>query len=133
MTKQCKCEHWEQCPVCMPHRFNDDGELLPIPLTPLQQAREDVAGLRMALAQSETMIERLQSQIDRAVILLRDIAAEPCDYDMEKQPAIYCANKFLAELDGKEWPTLETPNAGGNSAGTALSCQSVLNDGLGVG
>jgi hypothetical protein len=24
----------------MPHRFNDDGELLPVPLTPLQQATE---------------------------------------------------------------------------------------------
>lgn len=19
--KQCKCEHWQQCPTCMPHRF----------------------------------------------------------------------------------------------------------------
>ncbi len=26
---QCKCEHWEQCPVCMPHLFNPDGTRKP--------------------------------------------------------------------------------------------------------
>ena len=47
---------------------------------------------------------KLKEQIDKAVLLLRNIAAEPCDYDMEKQPAIYMANKFLAEMDGNAWP-----------------------------
>lgn len=28
--KQCKCEHWQQCPVCMPHRFDAEGNLLPL-------------------------------------------------------------------------------------------------------
>lgn len=26
---QCKCEHWEECHVCMPHRFNSDGTRKP--------------------------------------------------------------------------------------------------------
>ena len=47
--KQCKCEHWEQCPVCMPHRFDANGELLPIPLTPLQEAQETIAALMQDL------------------------------------------------------------------------------------
>lgn len=54
----------------------------------------------------------LKEKIGFAVHLLRDIAAEPCNYDMEKQPAIYCANKFLAALDGREWPQVVSPNAG---------------------
>jgi hypothetical protein len=51
--KQCKCEHWQQCPVCMPHRFDADGNLKPPEPTPLQAARaqidRDTALLRQAL------------------------------------------------------------------------------------
>lgn len=39
MSKECKCEHWQQCPVCMPHRFDKNGHLLPPEPTPLQAAR----------------------------------------------------------------------------------------------
>ena len=50
----CKCEHWQQCPICMPHRFNADGSLKPPEPTPLQACRHELenhsaAGHRLAL------------------------------------------------------------------------------------
>ena len=51
--KQCKCEHWQDCPVCQPRRFDADGNRLPPEPTPLQAARaqieKDEALLRQAL------------------------------------------------------------------------------------
>ena len=47
--KQCKCEHWQQCPVCMPHRFDADGSLLPPEPTLLQAARTEIASLKQRL------------------------------------------------------------------------------------
>ena len=51
--KQCKCEHWQECPVCQPSRFDADGNRLPPEPTPLQAARaqieKDTALLRQAL------------------------------------------------------------------------------------
>ena len=26
MTKQCKCEHWQDCATCAPQRFDADGK-----------------------------------------------------------------------------------------------------------
>ena len=54
--KRCKCEHWDQCPACMPHRFNSEGELLPAPLTPLQDAQNRIAELEQDL---QTTIDAL--------------------------------------------------------------------------
>ena len=51
--KRCKCEHWQQCPVCMPHRFDGEGKLLPPEPTPLQAARNECESLRELLAQAE--------------------------------------------------------------------------------
>lgn len=39
--KKCNCEHWQQCPVCMPHRFDADGNLKPPEPTPLEAARAE--------------------------------------------------------------------------------------------
>lgn len=47
--KQCKCEHWQQCPVCMPHRFDAEGNVLPPEPTPLQAARDEVERLTAEL------------------------------------------------------------------------------------
>lgn len=44
--KQCKCEHWQQCPVCMPHRFDAEGNLLPPEPTPLEAARAEIKRLK---------------------------------------------------------------------------------------
>lgn len=44
--KQCKCEHWQQCPVCMPHRFDANGALLPPEPTPLEALEELCAEFR---------------------------------------------------------------------------------------
>ena len=51
--KRCKCEHWQQCPVCMPHRFDGEGKPLPPEPTPLQAARNECESLRELLAQAE--------------------------------------------------------------------------------
>ena len=50
----CKCEHWQQCPICMPHRFDADGRVKPPEPTPLQACRHELenyaaAGHRLAL------------------------------------------------------------------------------------
>ena len=53
MTKQCKCEHWQECPVCQPRRFDANGNRLPPEPAPLQaawaQIEADEALLRQAL------------------------------------------------------------------------------------
>lgn len=58
--KQCKCEHWQECPVCQPSRFDADGNRLPPEPTPLQAARaqieKDTALLRQALEALESAI-----------------------------------------------------------------------------
>ena len=65
MSKQCKCEHWQQCPVCMPHRFDGDGNLLPPEPTPLQEARQEAQQLRDQLAASrDAEIVSLTNQRD---------------------------------------------------------------------
>lgn len=57
--KQCKCEHWEQCPVCMPHRFDAEGNLLPPEPTPLQACRAQVTALTSALFQAQEAAKAL--------------------------------------------------------------------------
>lgn len=47
--KQCKCEHWQQCPICMPHRFDAEGNVLPPEPTPLQAARTEIERLTAEL------------------------------------------------------------------------------------
>ena len=47
--KQCKCEHWQQCPTCMPHRFDAEGNLKPPEPTPLQAARAEIEALKQRL------------------------------------------------------------------------------------
>ena len=46
---QCKCEHWQQCPICMPHRFDAEGNVLPPEPTPLQAARTEIERLTAEL------------------------------------------------------------------------------------
>ena len=48
--KQCKCEHWQQCPVCMPHRFDAESNRLPPEPTPLQSARAEIEALNQRLS-----------------------------------------------------------------------------------
>ena len=47
--KQCKCEHWQQCPTCMPHRFDTEGNRLPPEPTPLQAAKAEIESLKQRL------------------------------------------------------------------------------------
>lgn len=49
--------------------------------------------------------------IERAMPLLRQIDADdPCDYGMEQQPMVYSVSKLLADIDGREWPPMQTAN-----------------------
>ena len=57
MSKQCKCEHWQQCPVCMPHRFDSNGNLLPPEPTPLQAARIRIEQLEAERDELKAAIE----------------------------------------------------------------------------
>ena len=51
MTKQCKCEHWQDCATCAPQRFDADGKRKPPEPTPLQACRAELEALREALAE----------------------------------------------------------------------------------
>lgn len=44
----CKCEHWQSCPKCMPNLFDEAGHRLPVMPSP---RREDIeaAGHQLAL------------------------------------------------------------------------------------
>ena len=61
--KQCKCEHWQQCPICMPHRFDAEGNVLPPEPTPLQAARDEVARLTAELARSYAYAKTLEQEV----------------------------------------------------------------------
>lgn len=60
--KQCKCEHWQQCPTCMPHRFDASGNLLPPERTPLQACRAQVTALTSALFEAQEAAKALQDE-----------------------------------------------------------------------
>lgn len=60
--KQCKCEHWQQCPVCMPHRFDAEGNRLPPEPTPLQAAQAQIKALTAALFQMQEAANALAAQ-----------------------------------------------------------------------
>ena len=57
--KQCKCEHWQECPTCMPHRFDADGNRKPPEPTPLEAARLQVKALTEALFQAQEAAKSL--------------------------------------------------------------------------
>ena len=67
--KQCKCEHWQQCPVCMPHRFDAEGNLLPPEPTPLQSARAEIEALNQRLFKLQNAareaLDALEGVLDR--------------------------------------------------------------------
>ncbi len=55
--KRCKCEHWQQCPICMPHRFDAEGNLLPPEPPPLEAARAEIKRLH---AVNQELLEALK-------------------------------------------------------------------------
>lgn len=58
MTRRCKCEHWQVCPVCAPQMFDGDGNLLPPEPTPLEAAKQEIKRLRAELAEVQRDAER---------------------------------------------------------------------------
>ena len=60
--KQCKCEHWQQCPTCMPHRFDEQGNLKPPEPTPLQAAKAEIESLKQRLFEMQNAAIDLAKQ-----------------------------------------------------------------------
>ena len=81
--KQCKCEHWQQCPVCMPHRFDAEGNLLPPEPTPLQAAQAQIKALTAALFQMQEAANALAAQREWVGLTDEDLAG--CDDEELKQ------------------------------------------------
>jgi hypothetical protein len=81
MSKQCKCEHWQQCPVCMPHRFDKNGHLLPPEPTPLQAARIRIEELEVERDQLRAKINVLREALSSAESALDESRDYPVTYD----------------------------------------------------
>ena len=78
--KQCKCEHWQQCPVCMPHRFDAEGNRLPPEPTPLQAAQAQIKALTAALFQMQEAATALAAQREWVGLTVADIYEIADDY-----------------------------------------------------
>ena len=79
--RKCKCEHWQQCPVCMPHRFDAEGNVLPPEPTPLQAARDEVERLTAELADYRKALEVRNKQLGVACMkhdLVHSLACGIC-------------------------------------------------------
>lgn len=79
--KQCKCEHWQQCPICMPHRFDAEGNVLPPEPTPLQAARTEIERLTAELADYRKALEVRNKQLGVACMkhdLVHSLACGIC-------------------------------------------------------
>lgn len=63
----CKCEHWQQCPTCMPHRFDDDGNVLPPEPTPLEDCRKKLGCALEVLEQFSNYVMKEQCSTDGPV------------------------------------------------------------------
>ena len=66
--KQCKCEHWQECPVCQPRRFDANGNRLPPEPTPLQAARAQIEADQALLRQALDALNHVNVQ-DRVQII----------------------------------------------------------------
>lgn len=79
MSKQCKCEHWQQCPICMPHRFDANGNLLPPEPTPLQAARNRIEELERDVAFAMSKCECKNDDDCRNLAKLHEPVSSRCD------------------------------------------------------
>lgn len=66
--QQCRCEHWQECPVCKPRRFDKDGKRLPPEPTPLQDARSKLEAM-------ESHAKRLALSLECLLLECKDIQA----------------------------------------------------------
>ncbi|MBT9158951.1 MAG: hypothetical protein DDT26_00200 [Dehalococcoidia bacterium] len=82
--KQCKCEHWQECPVCQPRRFDADGNRLPPEPTPLQAARAQIEKDTALLRQALEALEEYQQK--GAPFLSCDRVANAIRQHLEGQP-----------------------------------------------
>lgn len=92
IIKKCNCEHWQQCPVCMPHRFDAEGNRLPPEPTPLQACQVQVSALKNALFQSQEAAKNLAK---REWVGLSE--SELAGMTLAQQLAMRYAERFLKE------------------------------------
>jgi hypothetical protein len=101
MSKECKCEHWQQCPVCMPHRFDKNGHLLPPEPTPLQAARIRIEELEVERDQLRAKINVLREALSSAESALDESRDYPVTYDEVITALITTPEQSLAAYRNK--------------------------------
>jgi len=67
--KQCKCEHWQQCPTCMPHRFDKEGNLKPPEPTPMQAAKAEIEALNQRI---DVWVKAYEAVCDERDAIVKD-------------------------------------------------------------
>ena len=98
MSKQCKCEHWQMCQICMPHRFDEHGTLLPPEQTPLQAALNRTNELELEIEALKAELAATPEQsLDRYRNAVLEEAAKVCDEYAEREiPIAACAATIRA-------------------------------------
>ena len=56
--KQCKCEHWETCPVCYPQGFDESGVRKPVEIPPTRD--EMLERIKNLKAERDELAEKLK-------------------------------------------------------------------------
>jgi hypothetical protein len=73
--KQCRCEHWQTCPICYPQAFDADGNRLPIEPSPLEKAKsriEELLFVECRILEIEQQIDGLSADAGRWRYITRD-------------------------------------------------------------
>ena len=62
--------------IPLPHRFDANGNVLPLPLTPLQAAERRVAELEQHLRDTQSTLQSAMGQLHRAILAANTAKAE---------------------------------------------------------
>ena len=64
--QKCKCEHWQECPICAPQRFDGSGMRKPPEPTPLQACQAQLDALREAAKEAVEHLRNEAAELQRA-------------------------------------------------------------------
>lgn len=63
--KQCKCEHWETCPVCYPQGFDESGTRKPVEIPPTRDEMfERIKNLKAERDELAAQVEKMRNPAD---------------------------------------------------------------------
>ena len=57
---KCQCEHWQDCRICRPDKFDADGGRIPVAKTDLEHCQDECSALRANLAQISNLPNALR-------------------------------------------------------------------------